>query len=202
MPEISINIVNNSQDDQSIAIFASAPGESPLPTAWAVFKLGGTGGRAQVPFPTEYQVAAGPEWNEGPGKIGNIMPAELGSAWTYSIRDGYPELVRTGEAPANQITIANNSGGTAWGGLAKKDIPFLVVDNIFNQMLVAFQPRNTIAIGVITPLKPGQLIDTPQPGPTVTVDLTGAETVDATLTKQDGDLVWSVEVNGRPVASS
>lgn len=203
MPDISITIVNNSQENQSVAIFAAIPGESQhLPTAWAVFKLGGTGGRAQVPFPVDYQVAAGPAWNEGPVNVGNIMPAELGSAWTYSLQGGYPELIRTGSAQPNQIAVTNNSGSAAWVGLAKKDIPYLVVKDVFQNMIVTIQPKDAITIGVVTPLDPGTVLDTPPDGPVVTIDLTGAQVVEATLTKQDGALAWSVTVNGRPVSQS
>jgi hypothetical protein len=150
----------------------------------------------------DYQVAAGPEWNEGPVNVGNIMPADLGSSWTYSLQDGYPELIRTGTGQPNQFAIANNSGSTAWAGLAKKDIPYLVVKDVFQNTIVTIQPKDAITIGVVRPVDPGSVLDTPPAGPVVTIDLAGAQIVEATLTKQDDTLAWSVTVNGRPVASA
>ncbi len=204
---VTISLYNHTGDNQSFVIFQQDPDinqifEKVFPCAWRVFKVGPTGGSAQVILPIQYQIGAGDVNDAFTGHVSYVQDTELKKKWEYTLRpDGYNELKPIGDQVDNSISCLNTSGNYCTISLVKTNKPLLTYPEVGHNYMTTFLPVTYIYLAWYNHIVEGAgimaCVSAPQ---AVGVNLDGAKTIEGTLSKNmaTGELIWSVKVNGIP----
>lgn len=205
---VTITLFNNTGDNQTLVVFQQDPDinqifEKVFPCAWRVFKVGPTGGSANVILPIQYQIGAGDVNDAFTGHVSYAMDTELKKKWEYALKpDGYNELKEVGDQTDNSISCWNTSGSYCTMSLVKNKKPLLTYPEIGQNGMATFLPLTYIYLAWYNHLVEGAEIKAAVSAPqAVGINLDGAQTVEGTLSKNmaTGELTWAVKVNGTSV---
>ncbi|NEO44432.1 MAG: hypothetical protein F6K55_09955 [Moorea sp. SIO4A3] len=206
--DVTIQLFNNTGDPQTFVVFNQDPDlkqifQTVFPTAWRIFNVGATGGRASVILPIQYQIGAGDLKDAFTGSVSNVQNTEAGDRWKFTTNtSGSFELLPEGEQSDNSIACVNETGQFVTMSMVKSNRPLLTYPEIGDGAVATFQPINYIYLAWYNNIVEGNeiaaAISQPQ---AIGVNLDGANTIEGTLSKNNntGRLSWEIKVNGRVV---
>jgi hypothetical protein len=215
--DVTITVINNTSQDTYGLVFQQDPNlnqifESVFPTAWQVFQLtrktagAPSGGKGVAILPIQYEIGGGDINDAFAGHVSVSKCTDTKSKWSLEKNSaGFYELNPSGTPIDNTISVENKSGGYASTSLLKNSLPLLTYPKVPQAAAATFLPLTFIYVAWYTSIVQGSQIKASIGAPqAVGIDLTGAKTVEATLTEVSatGERKWEIKVNGQAVGMS